>query len=150
MKAHLSVKRYHFFLYLGLPSIFLAVGIVTVLCLITPSLNDEEAKRRIRLSLKRELSQKHMTILKKSGKKVPDHQTAIQWQEEIRKINSLRVSSVIIKRPLPDIVLAFDRPTYVAQVTFLDEEQHQNIRYFWLSWAGVDREISKWIWYFSY
>ena len=136
-------------LYVALPGIFLLTAVLLLLYVLTPSLGIEDAKNRVRLCLQRELSQEHSTMLKKQGIKVPDYDMAEQWKKEINRINNLKFVAVTMKRPLPDILFSFESPTYVVEVTVIDENQQHNLRYFWLSWDGIDRETSKLIWFFS-
>ena len=149
MKIWILHKRYNLIIYVGLPGIILSIGVFTILYILTPSLSIEDAKNRIRLSLQRELSQKHNAMLEKTGNRLPDYDMAKQWEKEINRINNLKFVSVTIKRPFPDILLSFESPTYVVRVVFLGENRQQSIRYFWLSWDGIDREISKRVWFFS-
>ena len=136
-------------LYVALPGIFLLTVVLILLYVLTPSLGIEDAQKRVRLYLQRELSQEHSAMLKKQGIRLPEYDMAEQWTKEINRINNLKFVSVAMKRPLPDILFGFESPAYVVQVIFLDENQQHNLRYFWLSWDGIDRETSKLIWFFS-
>ena len=136
-------------LYVAPPGIFLLTVVLLLLYVVTPSLGIEDAKNRVRLCLQRELSQEHSTMLNQQGIRVPYYDMAEEWKKEIKRINNLQFVSVAMKRPLPDILFGFESPTYVAQVIFVDKDQQHNLRYFWLSWDGIDRETSKLIWFFS-
>ncbi len=149
MKLWISHKRYNLIIYVGLPGIILLAGLFAALYVVTPSIRIEDARRRIRLSLQRELSMKHNAMLKQTGNKLPDYDMAKQWEKEINQINNLKFVSATIKRPFPDILLGFDTPTYVVRVVFLDQNQQHSTHYFWLSWNGFDRETSKSVWFFS-
>jgi len=149
MKIRIFSKRYNVMLYVALPGIFLLTVVLILLYVLTPSLGIEDAQKRVRLYLQRELSQEHSAMLKKQGIRLPEYDMAEQWTKEINRINNLKFVSVAMKRPLPDILFGFESPAYVVQVIFLDENQQHNLRYFWLSWDGIDRETSKLIWFFS-
>lgn len=112
------------------------------------ALEPEDIEHRVRLILMRQISQQHMQDLKDKGLKIPDEQMANQWQEEINRTKKLDFLSLTAKNPIPDI-LSPDTPNFVVRVKIRDELNHVTTRYFWLSWSGIDREISKIAWYFS-
>ncbi len=90
-----------------------------------------------------------MAVLKEKGMKVPDVEMAKQWKEEIDRVNNLEFISVNIGRPIPDILFNPATPTYVVRVVLSDKEHQDDPRYFWISWDGIDREISRLIWFVS-
>jgi len=129
--------------------VFIFTGLFVLLYHLTPSLSTEDAEKRVRLFLQRELSQKHMSVLKASGKKIPDPNMARQWQKEIRDIKSIKFGSVVVKRFIPEILLSEGVPDSIVKVTVLNNYQKPDCRYFWLSRDGMDRETSGLVWFFS-
>ena len=53
------------------------------------TLEPENAEHRVRMILMREVSQRHMAELKKTGLKLPDEQMANRWLEESNQIKNL-------------------------------------------------------------
>ena len=149
MQIRFFLKRRSVIMYAGLPGIILITCVVALLYLITPSLSISDAKSRVLVCMKRDVSRKHFTALEQQGIGVPDYDTAIRWKEDISRINSLKILSCRIKRPIPDIFLGFDSPVDVVEVVFCDNGRELEPRYFWISWDGIDREASKMMWYFS-
>lgn len=111
----------------------------------TPRLNPQEAQKRVRACLLREVSQRHMNELKSHALDVPDLVMATRWKTEMDDIHSLEFVRVEIKRLIPDILLSPDAPSYVVQAVFVGEEEP---RTFIISWDGVDREASSAVWMF--
>ncbi len=73
---------------------------------------------------------------------------ANRWLEESNQIKNLIFLSISLKNPILDIFTP-DTPTYVVRTVIQDEKQQEQTRFFWLSWAGIDREVSKTAWLFS-
>jgi len=135
--------------YVGIPGILFLAGVFVLFYVLAPSLSIRDAENRVRLCLQRELSQRHADLLKQTGKRLPDSETAAQWAREIRRVRGLSFHSIGIRRPFPDVFLGFDTPAWVVRVVFLEGDRKQEPRYFWLSWDGIDGETSKWVWYVS-
>jgi len=144
LKSHRRLK-----LRISLTSIIVFAIILILFYFLTPRLTTEQVENRVRLCLKKKISTTHMEQLKKSGRSLPDHETAQQWEDDFVQIERLKINSLSIKRPFPDILFGFDSPVWVVRVTILDETRKENTRYFWLSRDGPDREMSKWAWIFS-
>lgn len=134
--------------FFGIPAVIFLILLLVFAFRLMAALEPDDPEHRVRMILMREISQHHMEELKCSGKKIPDEEMAIQWQEEINRTKNLQFISLSLKNPILDIFTP-DTPTFVVQVVIFDEEQQERTRYFWLSWAGVDREISKIAWNFS-
>ena len=86
MRIWVIQKRNKSIIHVSIAATIILIGVIALLQILTPSLSVEDAEKRVRLLLQRELSQKHMSILKKIGQKIPDHNMAIQWEKEIRRI----------------------------------------------------------------
>ena len=123
-------------------------GLFLLLVNMVTSMDPEVAEKRVRQCIQRELSQRHMKMLKEKGLAVPDSDLALRWEDEIKQSNNVSFVSVKVKRPFLDILIS-ETPTYVVQVVIDGENQKGSTRYFWLSWDGIDREISRVAWLVS-
>ena len=130
-------------------TVFLIVLLFS-LSLTVSSLGEEDVQRRVRLCMQREIALGHQEMLREQGVKLPNRETALQWQKEMQRVNALSFESILVKRPFLDIFLSPLSPTYVVRVVFEEGEQTGVPRYFWLSWSGMDRESSHAIWIFSF
>ena len=126
------------------------IVLLFLLSLTVSSLGEEDAQRRVRLCMQREIALRHQEMLREQSVKLPDRETALQWQKEMQRVDTLHFESILVKRPVIDIILSPLSPTYVVRVVFKEEEQVGESRYFWLSWSGIDRETSRTIWLFCY
>ena len=127
-------------------SVTMLFGVLFLLLVnLVTSMNPEVVEKRVRQCIQRELSQRHMKELKEQGLAVPDVDMALQWEDEIKQSKNLSFVSVKVKRPFLDILLS-ETPTYVVQVVIDGENQQDSTRYFWISWDGIDREISRLAW----
>jgi hypothetical protein len=133
---------------IGIPAIIFLIALIVLSLMLMNALEPDDAEHRVRMILMREISQHHMEELKSSGMKIPDEQMANRWLKEINQTKSLEFLSLSLKNPILDIFTP-DAHSFVAQVVIRDEKQQERTRYFWLSWAGIDREISKTAWFFS-
>ena len=131
---------------IGIPGALLVTGVFLLLQLTTPNLTVEEAQKRVRLYLQRVASQRHMQTLKENNLKLPTDEMAKQWKQEIDRINSIEFAETKVKRPIPDILFEQATPAYVVKVVYSDNSTH----YFWISFEGIDREISKFMWLISF
>jgi hypothetical protein len=122
--------------------------LLLLLVYVATSMNSGDVEKRVRRCIQRELSQRHMKMLREKGLVIPDIDVARQWKEEIEQSSNLNFVSVRVKRPLLDILFS-ETPTYVVQAIIGDENGQYSTRYFWLSWDGVDREISRFAWFVS-
>ncbi len=127
----------------------LLAGAVFLLLSLRASLNPEQAERRVRLCISRDISQRHLADLKEQDTTVPDLETATRWKQEFDRVNNLRFVSVTVRRPIPDMLLDPLSPDFVVRAVLSDEDHQHNPRYFWLSWGGIDREVSKFWWVVS-
>lgn len=103
---------------LGVSGTALFGCLLLLLLYLTTSMSPEEAKKRVRLCILRDISQRHMTVLKEKGLRVPDLEMARQWKEEIDRANHLVFVAVKVKRPFLDILLGAETPTHLARVVF--------------------------------
>lgn len=149
MRIQVLYKRKKFVIYVSIAGICLFTGLFLLLYILSPQLSTEDAVKRVRLLLQRELSLEHMSLLKASGRKLPDRDVAAQWEEEIKDIKNLRFKSVDVNRLIPDILFNDFSPSWVVRISIPDDNEKLNYRYFWLGWDGIDRETSRVIWFFS-
>ena len=93
-------------IYVGISAAAIFAGIFLVLVNLATSMNSEEAKKRVRVCIQRDIAQSHMNMLKEKGYRLPDNEMARQWQEELTQAKNLNIISIKIKRPLLDILFA--------------------------------------------
>jgi len=94
----------------AIPGILIVLGVFGAIRAVTPELGPKEAKHRVRLCLQRAIHQRHAAWLRESGKRLPDAETAAQWARELRRVRSLSLHSLALRRPLPDIFWGSTRP----------------------------------------
>jgi len=80
---------------------------------------------------------------------MPDPVTALRWKEKNDRIDRLKFSSIRVNRLIPDILLLDPAPHFVVRVVVQNDEGGSRTRYFSLSTAGIDRETSYTVWFFS-
>ena len=133
---------------IGISATMLFGALFLLLVNLVTSMNPEMVEKKVRQCIQRELSQRHMKMLKEKGLTVPDIDMALRWEDEIKQSNNLSFVSIKVKRPFLDILIS-ETPTYVVQVVIDGENQQDSTRYFWISWDGIDREISRFAWLVS-
>lgn len=138
-------------------NVMVLVSVALALCwlffagaLVAPELSEQDAQQRVRLCMQREIASHHLEMLREKGVTLPDEETALQWERELKWVKMLSFESIELKRPLPDIFLSPFSPTYVARVVLREEQRVGPERYFWISYSGVDRETSAIMWSFSF
>lgn len=132
----------------GVPAVILLLGILVLPYLLAGSLEPEEAERRIREYLLREVTWQQMAELESGGASVPDRETALRWEEQVNRVNDLEFVSVEVKRAI--LVPPLRRRTsFVAKAVFRDENRRVQTRYFWFNGTSSSsvREGSKLEWY---
>jgi len=148
MKVYTFRPRHRFIItFTGLFALVLIAALI-VLPFLTSSMSHENAEKRVRRCILRELSQQHMAMLQERGLGLPDAAMAAQWKDEIDRAHNLTFVSIKLRRPIPDVLNPFC-PTFVVKAVFQDDASRTIPRYFWLSWDGIDRETAKIVWYFS-
>lgn len=116
----------------GVPAVILLLGILVLPYLLAGSLEPEEAERRIREYLLREVTRQQMAELESGGTRVPDRETALRWEEQINRVNELEFDAVEVKRAV--LVPPLRRRTnFVAKAVFRDENRRVQTRYFWFN-----------------
>lgn len=149
----MKIKKSHFhdhlvITFVGIPAILILILLIALSFILMNALEPEDAEHRVRMILMREVTQRHMEELRQTSRKIPNEQMAAQWLEEINQTKNLKFLSLSLKNPILDIFTP-DSPTFVVRAVIRNENQQDQIRFFWLSWAGIDREISKIAWLFS-
>lgn len=144
------VKSRHGYIitFFGISAIIVLISLTALSFILMNALEPDDMEHRVRMILKRNISQRQMDDLKSAGMKIPDDHMAQQWQKEYTRIMNLEFLSVSTKNPLLDI-FSPDQPNFVVRVEIREESNQIRTLYFWLSWTGIDREISKIAWYFS-
>jgi hypothetical protein len=128
---------------------FLLGIIIIALFNLSSKLPVQDAEKRIKLILARQVTQLY---LDPGTHKMPgnmDAETGKRYGEELKSIRELKFSSIKVRKLIPDYILMPHRPTHIVQAELLTEGYQHPPRYFWLSWSGIDREISRVAWYFS-
>lgn len=149
MKPKIFRSRDHIVItFVGIPAVLVLSSLFVLSFMLMNVLEPDDPEHRVRMILMREVSQHHMEELSQTGMKVPDEKMANRWLEEINQTKNLDFVSLSLKNPILDIFTP-DSPTFVVRAVIRDNQQQENVRFFWLSWAGVDREISKTAWLFS-
>ena len=150
MKTPVRGSRFRFRISVfGLQALILLAGLATLLYFLMPSLSPDAAQTRVHLYLLRTISQEQREMLRERDVSLPDTDLALQWKEAVDRIKNLRFVSVKVKRPLPELLNPLS-PDSVVRVVLVGPNEPPRIRYFWLSWAGIDRECSKLAWTFSF
>jgi len=122
---------------------------VLILLNLSTSLSKEDARKRVRLLLSKEVTERYTAILKDKDADGFDIETATQMKEELNRVNNLKFVSVDVRRLIPDILLAPHRPTHIVRVVMQNQNQQHTQRYFWLPYAYIDKETTKLLWIFS-
>ncbi len=134
--------------FTGISLVLFFLLLIAVAASLRSALVPKHPEKRIRMILGRELSRQHMAALKKSGRRLPDRDTARKWERQMERIQAMVFTSIELKSPIPDLINP-DQPCFVARVVILEDDKPEKIRYFWLSWDGRDREVPKSVWLFS-
>lgn len=116
---------------------------------LSTSLSREDAEKRVRMLLSKEITQRYMATLKDEHKDGFDIDTATQLKEELDRINNFKFVSVDVRRLIPDIVFNPLRPDHVVRIVIQNQKQQCPPRYFLLPWADIDSETSKFLWIMS-
>ena len=124
--------------------------LIALLSYFAPDLSKEDAIQRIKMFHTLEYMQQQQKVLKNQGKKLPDKEMAKEWGLELKRIKGMKFKSVEINQPILEIIFNFDSPAYVVRVEIDDENQSEQSKYFWIDLMGVDRETSKYVWWFSF
>ena len=126
------------------------LGIVLIaLFNLSSELSLQDAEKRVKLILAREVT---LSYLDPETHKMPKSMDADEGRhlgEELKGIREIKFSSLKIRKLIPGYILMPHRPTHIVRVELRSGDYQYPPRYFWLSWAGIDREISRIAWYFS-
>ena len=123
--------------------------VVSILFNLSSTLPREEAEQRVRGLLAREITQKYMSVVTRNQGALPDADSARQLEKELRRIRELEFVSVDVGKLVPSILLRPHMPTHVVRVVLRDKDRQYPPRYFWLPWAYVGHETSRYAWFFS-
>lgn len=109
----------------GIPAIILLVSIIALPYLLGGSLEPEEAERRVREYLLREVTYQQLAELESSGADTPDERMALRWKEQIDRVNNMEFVSVEVKRAV--LVPPFRRRTNFAVKVVVREEKQPDL-----------------------
>jgi hypothetical protein len=123
--------------------------IVLSLLNLSSRLSIDEAEERVRLLLSKEIAQGYVGVQKMQEEKNLSAEMGMQLGEALTQIKEIEFASIEINKLIPDILLRPHRPTHIVRVELRTRDYQYPPRYFWLSWTHIDRETSKYAWYFS-
>ncbi|MBI3735354.1 hypothetical protein HY256_02450 [Candidatus Sumerlaeota bacterium] len=135
LKAALILAALPFFIY----------GLARV---IGPRLDGANAEAKIRHFYNWRIHQEHMADLQASGKRVPDRETAIRWDAEVKQAADFEIVSLETARAFGSWFSLF-RTNYVAKAVIRRSDGPEETRYIYLHHLGLDRECSRVWWLLS-
>lgn len=148
MRIRLSL-RYKLIL-IALSATMLLGGTVVTLFNISQALSAEAAEKRIRVYLTKGMSQKLIKVNAEFPEGKEKQNKLAELAEELKKVNAIEISSIDVKKLLPDIFIRPHQPTYIARVEMNTSSEQFPPRYFWLPWSNIDTETSEMAWYLAF
>ncbi|MDX1428687.1 MAG: hypothetical protein R3282_00305 [Rhodothermales bacterium] len=112
-------------------------------------MSEEEAEARVRAVLAKQVTRSYMSAVMEKNLNQVDAAGARRLKKELARISDLELVSIDVRRPIPDYLLRPHMPAHVVRVVMRDDSRQYAPRYFWLPWADVDSETSKYAWMFS-
>lgn len=130
----------------------LAALIVVLAALFNMSgeLSVQEAEKRIRVYLTKEMSERLIQVNAEFPEGYEKQKKLSQLAEELKKINAVEITSIEVKKLLPDIFIRPHRPTFIARVEMKTATKKFPPRFFWLPWTGIDTETTELAWQFAF
>lgn len=111
----------------------------------TSTLSREDAQARIRVVLQREVLQRQALS---GGAMTPEKAAALA--RALAGVRAIEFAALDTGKLLPDYVLRPHRPTHIVRAEMGAPGRPPAVRYFWLSWDGIDRETGRTAWYFAF
>lgn len=148
MKISFNFKSLRAVIVLG--STVLSAIVITYLFHVSPGLSVEDAEKRVRVYLTKEMSQKLIKVNAEHPASAEKDRILSELAEELKKVNAVEITAIEVKKLLPDIFIRPHRPTHIVRVEIRTDLQEYPPRYFWLPWSNVDSETSEAAWYFAF
>lgn len=120
---------------------------LALLRLLSAPFTPEEARNAVQHFLQWQILQGGTNELQARGIKLPDHDTAQRWKEQIDRAAGLKIVSVEIKRTVFHLFSL--QPSYAIKVVFKDAEKTYPPRYFSTYRGIVTSESNEWVWWLS-
>lgn len=124
--------------------------ILAALFNMSEALSVDAAEKRVRVLLTREMSQRLIKVNTEFPEGNQKQEKLTELAEELKKINTVEITSIEVKKLLPDIFIRPHRPTYIARVEMKTASKQFPTRYFWLPWTNIDSETNEAAWYFAF
>lgn len=109
-----------------------------------------QAEKRVRVYLTKEMSEKLIQVNNNYPSRYEKEKKLANLAEELKKINAIKITSIEVKKLLPDIFIRPHRPAYIVRVEMHTDTKKFPPRYFWLPWTNIDTETTETVWYFSF
>lgn len=117
---------------------------------LSAKLSVEDAEKRIRVYLTKEMSQHLIKVNSEFPEGREKQEKLSELAEELKNINAVDIVSIQVKKLFPDIFIRPHRPTYIARVEMRTANREFPPRYFWLPYSNIDTETTELAWYFSF
>ena len=148
MKIRLSFRNKLILITLSV-TVLLAVTLTTLFNM-SAQLSREEAEKRIRVYLTKEMSQKLIQVNAEFPEGREKQMKLGELAEQLKEVNAVDITSIEVKKLLPDIFIQPHRPTHIVRVELRTAGKQHPPRYFWLPWSNIDSETSEAAWYFAF
>lgn len=148
MKIRLSFRNKLIFITLSV-TVLLAVALTTLFNM-SAQLSREEAEKRIRVYLTKEMSQKLIQVNAEFPEGREKQTKLGELAEQLKEVNAVDITSMEVKKLLPDIFIRPHQPTHIVRVEMRTEGKQYPPRYFWLPWSNIDSETTEAAWYFAF
>ena len=112
-------------------------------------LSVEDAERRIRVYLTREMSEQLIKVNNEHPASSIKERLLSNLAEDLKKINAIEIRSIEVRKLIPDIFTKPHEPTFIARVEMQTVNRRFPPRYFWLPWSNIDSETNETAWYFA-
>lgn len=129
-------------------SVMVGVVLITLFNL-SSGLAVADVEKRVRVYLTKEMSQKLIQVNAAYPEGYEKQSKLSELAEELKKINAIEITSIEVRKLIPDILIRPDRPTHIARVVMRTDTEKFPPRYFWLPWSNIDSETTETAWYFS-
>lgn len=147
MKIQLGFKNR--LIIIAVSGVVLTAVVVASLFNMSSDLAIADAEKRVRVYLTKEMSEKLIQVNAVYPEGYEKQQKLSELAEELKKINAVEITSIEVKKLIPDILIRPNRPTHIVRVEMRTATRKFPPRYFWLPWSSIDSETTEAAWYFS-
>ena len=147
MKFKLSFR--HKLIVIALSGTVLVAVALFSLFNMSPDLALANAEKRVRVYLTKEMSEKLIQVNVAYPEGYEKQSKLTELAEELKKVNAVEITSIEVRKLIPDILIRPHRPTHIARVEMRTDTEKFPPRYFWLPWSNIDSETTEAAWYFS-